>query len=176
MGNLNYFSSGRASADAERVANAMSRPARPDNVYLIEMDAGGESWDYKDIINRPPPVIGPFPDSVAAEAFAEEVGLGENCYTDGGYSTYWVIDGADCSPEEYRKENAEHIEWVLERRAEREAYDRERRPAGDGDIQCEAIHTWPHNAKPSQQCRLVAGHNCCHEVDNVSWSHGFPME
>jgi hypothetical protein len=90
------------------------------SVYLIEVEAGGEFEDIKSAVLGGPITIGPFSDTEAAEAFANEVGLGENCYRQGGYSTYHIIgDGSEQTPEQYREEWADHIEYALEDRARR---------------------------------------------------------
>lgn len=91
------------------------------SAYLIELGVDAESDSNKSAV-LDPLIIGPFPDRSAAEAFAQKVALGEECYRLGGYSAYHVIDdaGCTCTPEHYCEEYADHIEYALEDRAKRE--------------------------------------------------------
>jgi hypothetical protein len=76
------------------------------SAYLIEVD------DTKDGVISPP-VIGPFPDTGAAEAFATKYRMGNAAESgQGGYSAYHIIsdDACDYSPEKY----AEDFSWKLE--------------------------------------------------------------
>ena len=80
------------------------------SAYLIEVDDTKRGVCY-------PTIVGPFPDSASASAFAEEMGMGEAAQNgQGGYSAVHVVSDGTCDyvPARYREEYA----WRLEVGAE----------------------------------------------------------
>jgi hypothetical protein len=72
------------------------------SAYVIEVQDTKQGVMY-------PTIVGPFPDTDSAQAFADEMAMGTAAQRgDGGYSAVHIVDDdlCDYTPEQYRKKLA----------------------------------------------------------------------